>query len=66
MRELIKVTKGNDVRYFTNLQRTSKYTDIPVNCIKLHLRNHPLEEKNGYVFEVIDGSEIKYKYINIE
>lgn len=64
MKELIKITKGNEVLYFSNLSKASIYTDIPLNCIKLHLRNHPNEPKNGYLIEIIDGGEIKYKYID--
>lgn len=53
---------NNVVWYFTNLSKAAVALGIQQNLLTYYINRN--KECKGWYFEWIDGSDIKYKYIN--
>lgn len=63
---LIKVTLSDGtIHYFTSTNRVAKYVNSVQSVIEYHMRRNNGEFKSiGAKFEIVDGSNVKYKDIN--
>ena len=61
---LIKVTTKDGSFYFTSLNRTAKFLHVQILTINWALFHEGLIKKRDAKVEIVDGSEIPYKYIN--
>ena len=62
---LIKITNtfNNEIKYFTTESNVVKYIGCSQGALPL-LRSNKSRAYKGYVYEIVDGSNIMYKYIN--
>ena len=61
---LIKVIQPNNIGYFTSLNRVAKFLDVQVLTITWAITHGNTIKKCDAKVEIVDGSEIPYKYIN--
>lgn len=61
---LIKVTTKDGSFYFTSLNRTAKFLDVQILTITWAITHGNTIKKCDAKVEIVDGSEIPYKYIN--
>ena len=65
---LICITIGNkEKRYFTSTNKASYYVGVAPCSIKWAIDHHSVSKTGDgkdIVIELVDGSEVQYKYIN--
>ena len=64
---LICVNSGNEKHYFTSTSKTGEFLGIAPGSVQWAIDHHNVLINNKdeeVTIEIVDGSEIKFKYIN--
>jgi hypothetical protein len=64
---LIMMTVEGEKKYFTSMNRAGIAAGLSAGSIKWAIQNNSVlknYENKNVTFEIVDGSEIPYKYIN--
>ena len=62
--ELYIITRGDEHHYFTSLYRIGKYLNKQRTQVEYSfLKNNDVD---GWIIDIVDGSDIQYKYIDEE